>query len=202
MGLEMPASPVRCTTILTLLLACGNPAIAQTSTPSSSSPTEGRSEQYNVPPPPGYKPPPGRFVQSDREREEDDRYSREAERWAAENCIADRRSNIAAGAVIGGLIGALAGSGLAGRYDRAPATVLGAGAGAVAGSAIARNASPDCPPGFVVKAAPEPFYPPPVYPHVYVAPPWYDPWVWYGGHWIYRPYPYHRYWYKRHWRRR
>lgn len=166
----MPASPVRCTTILTLLLACGNPAIAQTSTPSSSSPTEGRSEQYNVPPPPGYKPPPGRFVQSDREREEDDRYSREAERWAAENCIADRRSNIAAGAV--------------------------------AGSAIARNASPDCPPGFVVKAAPKPFYPPPVYPHVYVAPPWYDPWVWYGGHWIYRPYPYHRYWYKRHWRRR
>ena len=100
----MTASPVRCTTILTLLLACGNPAIAQTSTPSSSSPTEGRSEQYNVPPPPGYKPPPGRFVQSDREREEDDRYSREAERWAAENCIADRRSNIAAGAVIGGLI--------------------------------------------------------------------------------------------------
>lgn len=87
--------------------------------------------------------------------------------------------------MIGGLIGALAGSGLAGRYDRAPATVLGAGAGAVAGSAIARNASPDCPPGFVVKAAPEPFYPPPVYPHVYVAPPWYDPWVWYGGHWIY-----------------
>ena len=75
----MPASPVRCTTILTLLLACGNPAIAQTSTPSSSSPTEGRSEQYNVPPPPGYKPPPGRFVQSDREREEDDRYSREAD---------------------------------------------------------------------------------------------------------------------------
>ena len=38
--------------------------------------------------------------------------------------------------------------------------------------------------------------------HVYVAPPWYDPWVWYGGHWLYRPYPYHRYWYKRHWRRR
>ena len=85
---------------------------------------------------------------------------------------------------------------------REQAVDLGAGAGAVAGSAIARTASPDCPPGFVVKAAPEPFYPPPVYPHVYVAPPWYDPWVWYGGHWIYRPYPYHRYWYKRHWRRR
>lgn len=198
----MLASPLRSATILTLLIAWGNAAIAQTSTASSSSRAEGRSEQYNVPPPPGYKPPSGRFVQSDREREEDDRYSREAERWAAANCIADRRSNVTAGAVIGGLIGALAGSGLATRYDRAPAAVLGAGAGAAAGSTIARNASPDCPPGFVVKAAPEPFYPPPVYPHVvYIAPPWYDPWAWYGGHWIFRPYPYHRYWYERHRRR-
>jgi hypothetical protein len=66
----------------------------------------------------------------------------------------------------------------------------------------ARNASPDCPPGYVIKAAPEPFYLPPLHPHVvYVAPPWYDPWVWYGGHWIYRPYPYHRFWYEHHRRR-
>ena len=29
---------------------------------------------------------------------------------------------------------------------------------------------------------------------VYDAPTWYNPWIWYGGSWIYRPYPYHRYW--------
>jgi hypothetical protein len=45
----------------------------------------------------------------------------------------------------------------------------------------------------------EPFYPGPVYGDVvYAAPGWYDPWIWYGGHWIYRPYPYHRYWYHSH----
>ena len=104
MGLEMTVRPFCRATTLTLLLACGNAAIAQTSTASSSSRTEAYGEQYNVPPPPGYKTSPGRFVQSDREREEDDRYSREAERWAAANCIADRRSNVAVGAVIGGLV--------------------------------------------------------------------------------------------------
>lgn len=201
----MLARPRRSATLAMLLLASANAALAQTSTASSSGESDRtrQHDQYNVPPPPGYKPPPGRFVQTDREREEDDRYSRAAERWAAANCVADRRSNVAAGAVIGGLVGALAGTGLAGRHDQAPAAILGAGAGAVAGSAIARNASPDCPPGYVIKAVPEPFYPPPVHPHVvYVAPPWYDPWVWYGGHWIYRPYPYHRFWYEHHRRRR
>ena len=34
--------------------------------------------------------------------------------------------------------------------------------------------------------------PPPIV--VYDAPTWYNPWIWYGGAWIYRPYPYHRYW--------
>ena len=30
----------------------------------------------------------------------------------------------------------------------------------------------------------------------YIAPPGYRPWVWVGGRWAYRPYPYHRYWYR------
>ena len=30
--------------------------------------------------------------------------------------------------------------------------------------------------------------------YVYDAPTWYNPWVFYGGAWVYRPYPYHRYW--------
>jgi hypothetical protein len=40
--------------------------------------------------------------------------------------------------------------------------------------------------------------------YVYSAPPGYRPWIWTGGRWAYRPYPYHRYWYRyerrRHWR--
>ena len=24
---------------------------------------------------------------------------------------------------------------------------------------------------------------------VYAAPAWYNPWLWYGGRWVYRPYP-------------
>lgn len=163
----------------------------------------GQDGQYSVPPPAGYRPEGGRYAGPDRDRDDDDLFSREAERWAAENCIAERRGNAAAGAVIGGLIGALAGSGLADGRDRGPAAVLGAGAGAVAGSSIARNSSPDCPPGYILRRDPQPFYAPPFHPTVvYVAPAWYDPWILYRGHWLYRPYPYHRFWHDRHWRRR
>ncbi len=97
----MRARPLRSAIVATLLLAGADAAIAQTSTasPSGDSDRTRPHDQYNVPPPPGYKPPTGRFVQTDREREEDDRYSRAAERWAAANCVADRRSNVAAGAV-------------------------------------------------------------------------------------------------------
>ena len=35
---------------------------------------------------------------------------------------------------------------------------------------------------------------------VYDQPGWYNPWLWYDGRWIYRPYPYHRYWHD-HYRR-
>ncbi len=202
----MPLSSHRATICGTILLACASAATAQNSAApptAQAGEASNRNQQYNVPPPSDYKPAPGRYVQSDRDQAEDDRYSREAERWAAANCVAERRDNATAGAVIGGLVGAIAGAGLAGRHDGAPAAILGAGAGAAAGSTIAKNTSPECPPGYVVRAAPEPFYAPSFYPDVvYVAPPWYDPWVWYGGHWIYRPYPYHRFWYDRHWRRR
>jgi hypothetical protein len=34
---------------------------------------------------------------------------------------------------------------------------------------------------------------------VYAAPGWYRPWVWAGGRWAYRPYPYHRYYYRHYW---
>ncbi len=160
------------------------------------------SQQYNVPPPTGYQSQSGRYVQTDRAQAEDDQYREAAERWAAENCVAQRRENTTAGTVIGGLVGAIAGAGLAGHHDGGPAAVLGAGVGAAAGGTIAKNNSPECPPGYVVRASPAPFYAPRFQPDVvYVAPAWYDPWVWYGGHWIYRPYPYHRFWFDHHWHR-
>jgi hypothetical protein len=30
----------------------------------------------------------------------------------------------------------------------------------------------------------------------YAAPAWYHPWVYYGGAWVFRPYPYHVYYYR------
>jgi hypothetical protein len=135
---------------------------------------------------------------------QDQAYSDAARQWAAANCVAEKRSNTTAGAVIGGLLGAAAGTGLAGRHDHAAGAILGGATGAVAGGAIG-NAStpPGCPPGYIVRPVAPVYYtpPPPVwYPApvppgvVYATPVWYGPWVWSGGAWVYRPV--HRYWYR------
>jgi hypothetical protein len=156
---------------------------------------------YNMPPPPGMSPGDVAGESSAQSRAQDDQYSYAAEQWAAQNCMAQRANNTAAGAVIGGLLGALVGGGLAGRRDRGAGVVVGGAAGAITGAAVGSSAatSPNCPPGYVVRAGAPSFYPGPVYgPVIYAAPDWYNPWVWYGGHWIYRPYPYHRYWYRTH----
>jgi hypothetical protein len=179
-------------------LTTGSLAAAQDSNPPPppQTPPDGH---YNVPPPPGYQP--GADERSPQAREEDDRYSYEAERWAAANCVAQRANNTASGAIIGGLLGAVVGAGLGGRYDRGGAALAGGALGAVAGGAIGGSQAnnPNCPPGYVLRPGAPAFYPAPVYGGVvYAAPGWYDPWVWYGGHWIYRPYPYHRYWYRTH----
>ena len=155
--------------------------------------------RYNVQPPPGYQPGPD--DRSPQARDQDDRYSYDAERWAANNCMAQRANNTASGAIIGGLRGAIVGAGLGGRYDRGGAALAGGAFGAVAGGAIGGSQAnnPNCPPGYVLRPGAAAFYPAPVYGDVvYAAPGWYDPWMWYGGHWIYRPYPYHRYWYRTH----
>jgi hypothetical protein len=160
--------------------------------------------QYNVPPPPGYQPGDDQNETSPQAREEDERYSYEAERWAARNCVAQRQADTTAGVVIGGILGAIVGSGLAGPHARGAGAVLGGVGGAAVGGAIGSSAAtnPNCPPGYVVADGAPPFDPGPIYGGVvYAAPGWYDPWIWYGGHWIYRPYPYHRYWYRHHpWR--
>jgi hypothetical protein len=178
------------------MLTVGESGAAQT--PPTTGPDQGR---YNVPPPAGYQPSDGPNEVSPQAREEDQHYSYAAERWAADNCVAERANNTAAGAVIGGVLGALVGSGVSGRYDRAGGAIAGGAVGAIAGGAIGNSAAnnPSCPPGYIVRAGAPVFYPGPIYGGaVYAAPPFYDPWVWYGGHWIYRPYPYHRYWYRTH----
>ena len=147
------------------------------------------------PPPPGYEPPSDEIAM----RAADDRYAVDAERWARRNCV-KAHANPAAGAVVGGILGAIIGSGLAGRHDRGAGTLAGAAIGAMGGAAIAGSAdsdatSPGCPPGYVVRDDAGPYgYEAPDY--YYAAPPWYRPWVLFGGVWLYRPYPYHDWYYR------
>lgn len=149
------------------------------------------------PPPPGYQPDPA----YDGDRTQDQRYEAYAEDWAQRYCVKSH-GNTTAGAVIGGLFGALLGSSIAGRHDRGAGAVIGGVAGAAGGAAIANadgNAtSPGCPPGYVVeRGAPAFYYGADAGPYYYAAPGWYRPWVFYEGRWTYRPYPYHA-WYYRH----
>jgi hypothetical protein len=167
---------------------------------------------YNDPgqPPPGYDPnnaappPPKGYNGADQTpqaREQDQRYEYAAEQWSARYCVDERSHNTAAGAVIGGLFGAVLGSAIGGRGSHFAGAVVGGTAGAVAGGAIASSSSatsPGCPPGYVVRTGAPAFYAGPEI--VYAAPVWYHPWIWYGGRWVYRPYPYHRYYYRHYYR--
>ena len=154
------------------------------------------------PPPPGYQSYQG----SDQYRDDpaaDQRYERDAERWARDNCVKSR-GDAGTGAVVGGIFGAIIGSALGGRHSHGAGTVTGAVLGAGAGAVIASNSggnetSPGCPPGYVVRrGAPDYAYSQPDY--YYAAPGWYRPWVFIDGYWSYRPYPYHTYYYRT-WRR-
>ena len=156
---------------------------------SDSAPPQG---QY-APPPPGYEQGGAYDDQSQQyDRDYADRYSR----WAAQYCVDQRNNNTAAGAIIGGVLGAVIGAGVAGRGDRGAGAVIGGALGAGTGAAIGASSSPGagCPPGYVVRAGAPAFYwaGPPV---VTWAPAWYHPWVFVGGRWVYHPY---RYWYWQH----
>ena len=115
-----------------------------------------------------------------------------------DNCVKSG-GNVAGGALIGGALGALAGSALAGRHSRGTGALAGAAGGAVLGGAAAASSSgatsPGCPPGYVLRAGAPAFYYGADY--AYAAPAGYNPWLFSGGRWVYRPYPYHR-WYARH----
>jgi hypothetical protein len=144
-------------------------------------------------PPAGYTPQDAQRDSSTQAQVQDRAYATYTEQWAAANCVRQQENNAAAGTVIGGILGAVIGSNIARGPARGAGAVVGAGLGAVAGNAIARDANGgSCPPGFVLRPRAVVYAPPPSV--VYAAPGWYNPWIWYDGRWIYRPYPYHRYW--------
>jgi len=95
--------------------------------------------------------------------------------------------------LIGGVLGAVIGSNLARGGGRTGGAIIGGTLGAVAGNALARDSGGGvCPQGYIVRAGAPVFAPPPYV--VYAAPVGYNPWIWYGGRWVYRPYPYAHYW--------
>jgi hypothetical protein len=172
-------------------------------------PPQGYDQGYNQAPPPGYNQAPygqpnGGAYDSRSQRYDDD-YAQRYSAWAAQYCVDRRNNNTAAGAVIGGILGALIGSGVAGHHERGQGAVvggvLGAGAGAVVGSSS--TDSSQCPPGYAMSPGAPVF----AYGGPYVgvtfgsAPGWYHPWYQVGGQWYYRPY--RRYYWEQHgWRGR
>jgi hypothetical protein len=167
------------------------------------------------PPPGGYGPPPGQAeppppggqAYDERAQQADQVYAQQYQDWAARYCVDQRNNNVAAGAVIGGVFGALLGAGVAGRHSRGAGAAIGGALGAGTGAAVGASQSNSyCPPGYVLRAGAPPFaYAGPYYGGPYYGGPgWYNPWVWYGGRWTYYPYRswyWHRHGYGPGWRR-
>ncbi len=182
-------------TSLFALSVAASPVVAQTSAPATH-------PAGSVPPAGQYAPPPAGAGTAgpgydDRAQRDDRDYADRYAEWASRYCV-DRRDNRAAGALIGGVLGAVAGSGLTGHGDHTAGAFVGGAVGATAGAAIGANADTKaaCPPGYVVARAAPVFYYEPAYPVTAVyGPAWYQPWVWVDGRWVYRPY---RYWYWTH----
>ena len=147
--------------------------------------------------PPGY----GAAYDTGQEQAQDQQFAMAAEQWAEANCVKSH-GNAGEGAVLGGLFGAVVGSGLAGRHSRGTGALAGAAVGAVGGAAIAGSTgsnatSPGCPPGFVLRSGAPAFY----YgggPYAYAAPGDYQPWTYAGDRWMFRPYPYRSWYYNHH----
>lgn len=157
---------------------------------------------YNAAPPQGqYAPPPpgGSSYYDNRSQQYDQDYAARYSDWAAQNCVDRRNNNTAAGAIIGGVLGAVIGSSVAGRHDRGGGAIVGGVLGAGAGAAVGSSSTDTrgCPPGYVIRAGAPVFYygGGPAYGPAYWGPSWYNPWVWSGGRYVYTPY---RRWYYGH----
>jgi len=127
----------------------------------------------------------------------DARYAYDAQRWAQTSCVKSH-GDVAAGAVIGGVFGAILGGAAGGRHSGGSAAfgaVVGAGTGAAIASSANGATSPGCPPGYHLRDGAV-AYPYAYQGYDYAAPGWYQPWVFVGGAWAYRPYPYHTYYYR------
>ncbi len=117
--------------------------------------------------------------------------------WAAQNCASQHNNNATAGAIFGGVAGALMGFSLAGWAARGAWTLFGGTMGAALGSVVGSSTNNDaCRNGQAAWAGtaygPGPVaYAPPVYA---AGPAWRPaptgPWVWTGDHWAHRPYGY------------
>jgi hypothetical protein len=107
--------------------------------------------------------------------------------WTQQNCVDERTGNIAAGAIIGGALGAIAGSALS--HGHTSVTLAGGAVGAVAGAEIGATSS-NCPPGYKVRAGAPVFVYDGPYPTTEVVYKLglYHPWVWVDSHWAYVPY--------------
>jgi len=152
----------------------------------------GQAPDQGPPPPQGYSDQDRQQDQSEQARQQDRAYAEAQERWAAENCIHQEQDRAVAGTVIGGILGAVIGSNIGRGGGRTGGAIIGGVAGAVAGNALARDSGGGvCPQGYALRPGAPVFAPPPYV--VYAAPVEYNPWIWYGGRWVYRPYPYHRY---------
>ena len=163
--------------------------------PPEPAPPAGYDGRNTPPPPPGYAPS---AQESAAQQAADARYAYAAEQWERANCV-KAHGDVGAGAVIGGIFGAIVGSSLGGWHDRGGATLAGAAVGAAGGAAIASasngDTSPGCPAGYVVRRGAYAYdYAPAGY--YYAAPSWYVPWVFVGGAWAFRPYPYHDYYFR------
>jgi hypothetical protein len=69
-------------------------------------------------------------------------------------CVEANHANRAAGTVIGGVLGAVIGSNVAGHGARTGGALVGGATGALAGNAIARSNDHPCPQGYVYEGPP------------------------------------------------
>lgn len=212
-ALAASLSPVAASLASAQIGAPGNPTYsdqsysAQPYSPQPQNSAQGGYDYRNPPPEPaqpqGYDgrnppPPPQGYVAGAEDYGADARYAADAESWARNNCVKSR-PNTGAGALVGGVLGAIIGGGLAGRHDTGTGMAAGAAVGAIGGAAVASSSggetSPGCPPGFVARGG-APVYAYAQSDYTYAAPGWYRPWVYVDNYWVYRPYPYHNWYYR------
>lgn len=73
-------------------------------------------------------------------------------------CERDKHNDRVAGTVVGGVLGALAGSAIAGHGSKTGGALIGGAVGAVAGNQVARSGHQPCPEGYVARNYDDRYY--------------------------------------------